>query len=75
MAQAGYTFTGIVITPDSGQSEDDFGVPSFGTNAANRSTMTVTDTVADLGNYSYTIEYTTPSNEAGSFDPKIHNEL
>jgi hypothetical protein len=69
MAQSGYTFTGVDI-PGGGS---DFGPPDITTNNAGRSVMTVTDSVQDLGDYSYTILYTTPSGERRSFDPTIRN--
>jgi hypothetical protein len=69
MAQSGYTFTGVQITGGG----SDFGTPVVTTNAAGRSVMTVTDNVRDLGDYSYTILYTTPGGERRSFDPTIRN--
>jgi hypothetical protein len=69
MAASGYVFTGVDITNGGG----DFGTPSIATNAAGRSVMTVTDSVTDDGDYTYTIHYTTPSGEKRSFDPTIRN--
>ena len=69
--QTGYTFTGVKIN-DVAAPTGDFGTPVISTNAAGKSVMTVPDTVADLGDYSYTLEYTGPSG-AGSFDPTIRN--
>jgi hypothetical protein len=34
----------------------------------------VSDTVADLGDYSYTLLYTDSAGNAGRFDPTIRNE-
>jgi hypothetical protein len=71
-AQGGYTFTGVKIgnTP---APTGDFGTPNISTNAAGRSVMSVSDTVADLGDYSYTLLYTDPSGDEGEFDPTIRN--
>lgn len=71
-AQSGYTFTGVLI----GQTRaptGDFGTPTISTNAAGRSVMNVSDTVADLGDYSYTLLYTDPQGREGRFDPTIRN--
>jgi len=65
----GYTFTGITL----GSNPGDFGNPVISTNAAGRSVMTVSDTVSDLGDYSYTLLYTTPQGGTGRHDPTIRN--
>jgi hypothetical protein len=70
-ATAGYTFTGIDITTGNA---NDFGTPSVGTNAAGKSVMSVTDSVADLGDYSYTLNYTDPAGNSNNFDPTIRNK-
>jgi hypothetical protein len=72
-ANAGYTFTGVLID-DVPAPTGDLGTPEFTTNAAGRSVMSVSDSVADLGNYSYTLQYTDPQGRAGTFDPQIKNE-
>ncbi|MGB5104241.1 MAG: hypothetical protein WBO04_13125 [Steroidobacteraceae bacterium] len=72
-ANDGYTFTGVQIDGVAAPTGD-FGTPVISTNAAGRSTMSVSDTVADLGNYSYTLLYTDPQGRAGMFDPQIKNE-
>lgn len=68
-AAAGYTFTGIDITNNPG----DFGAPVITTNPAGRSVMTVSDSVATLGDFKYTLRYTDPSGTARSYDPTIRN--
>jgi hypothetical protein len=35
--------------------------------------MNVSDSVADLGTYSYTLLYTTPQGGTGRYDPTIRN--
>lgn len=70
-ATAGYTFTGINFNPGQGT---DFGTPTFSTNAAGRSVMTVTDSVADLGDYAYGINYDEPAGNSKTFDPTIRNK-
>ena len=69
--KTGYTFTGIDITHGN---DTDFGTPAISTNTAQKSVMTVTDTVADLKTYSYTLCYTDPNGTAHGHDPQIHNE-
>lgn len=69
----GYTFTGVTVDGHAAPTGD-FGTPVIGTNAAGRSTMTVPDSVADLQDYSYTLEYTDPTGRAGAYDPTIRNE-
>ena len=71
-ANRGYTFTGVTIDGTRAPTGD-FGTPVIGTNAAGNSTMNVPDTVADLGNYSYTLEYTDPQGRPGQHDPTIRN--
>jgi hypothetical protein len=63
-ANAGYTFTGVQIDGVAAPTGD-FGTPAISTDAAGRSVMSVSDTVADLGNHSCTLLYT---------DPQIRNE-
>jgi len=46
----------------------------IGTNNAGRSTMSVSDTVADQGSYSYTLQYTDPQGNARRHDPTIRND-
>ena len=72
-ANDGYTFTGVLIGGVAAPTGD-FGTPAISSNAAGRSVMSVSDTVADLGNYSYTLQYTDPQGRTGSFDPQIKNE-
>ena len=68
---AGYTFTGVEIGGVAAPTGD-FGTPVIGTQGG-KSTMSVPDTVADLGDYSYTLLYTTPSGDTARFDPTIRN--
>ena len=69
MKTAGWEFTGIEITGDVGH---DFGEPGFN---ADHTIMTVTDTVADLGEFKYLVNYkNTATGEARSFDPGIKNK-
>lgn len=70
MTGTDYVFTGVDITAN----VNDFGTPSISTNQAGKSVMTVTDTVADLGDYSYTINYADANGNDYSHDPKIHNK-
>lgn len=72
-ANAGYTFTGVQIGGVAAPTGD-FGTPVISTNAAGRSVMSVSDTVADIGNYSYALQYTDPQGTAGAYDPQIKNE-
>lgn len=72
-ANAGYTFTGVTIDGVAAPTGD-FGTPVFSTNNAGRSVMTVTDSVADDGTYSYTLQYTDPQGRPGQYDPQIKNE-
>lgn len=69
-SQTGYTFDGININEGS---DSDFGTPTFSTNSAGKSVMRVTDSVSDLGDYSYGLSYTDPEGKAGTFDPTIRN--
>jgi hypothetical protein len=71
-ANAGYTFTGVLIdgTP---APTGDFGTPVIGSTASGRSTMSVSDSVADDDSYSYTLEYTDPQGRKGQYDPTIKN--
>ena len=71
-ANAGYTFTGVEINGTRAPTGD-FGTPVISTNNASRSVMSVSDTVADLGDYSYTLLYTDPQGREGRFDPTIRN--
>jgi hypothetical protein len=71
--QSGYTFTGVSIDGNAAP-WGDFGTPSITTNAAGKSVMSVTDSVADLGDYTYSVLYTSPNGTPGSFDPTIRNE-
>lgn len=72
-ANAGYTFTGVSIGGVPAPTGD-FGTPVIGTNNAGRSTMSVSDTVADQGSYSYTLQYTDPQGNARRHDPTIRND-
>ena len=69
----GYTFTGVSVDGHQAPWED-FGTPVISTNAAGRSVMTVPDSVADLGDYTYTLDYTDSNGNAGTYDPTIRNE-
>lgn len=68
----GYTFTGVQIDGNDAPTED-FGTPVIGTDPSGNSTMTVSDDFADYDDHTYTLLFTTPSGEAGSFDPTIKN--
>jgi hypothetical protein len=72
-ANAGYTFTGVSIDGVAAPTGD-FGTPTFSTSNAGRSVMNVTDSVADLDTYSYTLQYTDPQGRPGQYDPQIKNE-
>ena len=72
-ANPGYTFTGVLIGGLSAPTGD-FGTPVITTNAARRSVMNVSDTVADPGTYSYTLQYTDPQGRSGQYDPTIKNQ-
>lgn len=67
---SGYTFTGVGITDGT----NDFGPPIISENAAGKSVMEVTDSVADIADYTYIIQYTEPSGNSNSFDPTIKNK-
>ena len=71
--QTGYTFTGVSIDGHDAP-WGDFGTPQISTNAAGQSVMSVSDSVADLGDYSYTLLYTDSAGNPGRFDPTIRNE-
>lgn len=69
MVTAGYVFTGVDINAD--------GVPDFGiaTISNDGKTMTVTDTVADLGLYTYGVTWkNSQTGQTGFFDPGIKNK-
>jgi hypothetical protein len=69
MDTAGYKFTGIDINADGTQ---DFGAATL---SSDGSVMTVTDTVTDLGTFTYDVLYeNTATHEKGSFDPGIKNK-
>ena len=70
-ATPGYTLTGVNITTGSA---NDFGAPSFSTNTAGKSVMSVTDSVTNLGDYPYTLSYTDPDGNSNNFDPTIRNK-
>ena len=72
-ANTGYTFTGVLIGGVQAPTGD-FGTPVISTDAAGRSVMSVSDSVADLGDYSYTLQYVDPQGRAGAYDPQIKNE-
>lgn len=67
METEGYQFTGISVT---GNNTSDFSEPVITNNGT---VMVVTDTVEDLEEYSYTVEYKAADGTAGSFDPGIRN--
>ena len=69
----GYTFTGVSVAGHQAPTGD-FGTPVISTNPAGRSVMTVPDSVADFGNYKYTLDYTDPTGTARTYDPTIRNE-
>lgn len=71
-ANSGYTFTGVTINGVAAPTGD-FGTPQISTNNAGRSVMSVSDTVADLGDYSYTLVYVDDQGRPGRFDPQIRN--
>jgi hypothetical protein len=69
METAGYQFTGIDIDADGVQ---DFGAATISSDGA---VMTVTDTVTDLGTFTYKGLYeNSATHEPGSFDPGIKNK-
>jgi len=72
--KTGFTFTGVLIGTVAAPTGD-FGTPIIGSTPAGKSTMTVPDSVADIEEYSYTLEYTNPDGTRGQFDPKIKNKL
>lgn len=72
-ANPGFTFTGVLIDGVPAPTGD-FGTPAISTNAAGRSVMNVSDSVADLDTYSYTLQYTDPQGRTGTYDPTIKNE-
>jgi len=68
MKTPGWVFTGIEIANDTGH---DFGTPAFN---SDQTVMTVTDSVADLGDFTYCVNYkNAATGEAHSFDPGIKN--
>ena len=71
-ASDGYTFTGVTIGGVAAPTGD-FGTPSITTNAAGRSVMSISDSVADDDTYSYTLQYTDPQGRPGHYDPQIKN--
>jgi hypothetical protein len=71
-ATAGYTFTGVSIDGVAAPTGD-FGTPQISTNNAGRSVMSVSDSVADLDTYSYTLEYVDAQGRPGRYDPQIRN--
>ena len=69
MKTPAYEFTGIDIQ---GPDTQDFGAPTFN---ADNTVMTVTDTVADLDPFTYTIYWkNTQTGQTGKFDPGIKNK-
>lgn len=69
MKTPNYEFTGIDIE---GPHTQDFGAPTFN---ADHTVMTVTDTVADLDPFTYTISWkNTQTGQTGNFDPGIKNK-
>lgn len=71
MVGTDYVFTGVTWTGN----HSDFGGAVIDSNSAGRSTMTVTDSVADLGYYTYTILFRDAAGNQYEHDPQIHNEL
>ncbi len=71
-ANSGFTFTGVQINGVSAPTGD-FGTPSISTNNAGRSVMNVSDSVADLDTYSYTLQYVDAQGRSGQYDPTIRN--
>lgn len=71
-ASAGYTFTGVSINGVAAPTGD-FGTPSITTDNAGRSVLNLSDSVADLGDYSYTLQYTDSQGRPGQYDPTIRN--
>ncbi len=85
--QAGYTFTGVTITDDTGDPNGvkEWDAPTFSTTTIPNpatpaheditvSTMSVNDKFKDTNDHSYTITYTAPNGTPGSFDPGIKNK-
>ncbi len=69
MKTANYVFTGIEIN---GTDIQDFGEPAFN---ADKTVMTVTDTVADLESFTYDVHWKNiQTGQTGSFDPGIKNQ-
>lgn len=71
-----YTFTGVTIdsttyTPGSPGSGE-FNSLTISTNGS-KSVMEINDSITDYNNHKYTLNYTDPSGNAGSFDPTIRN--
>lgn len=71
-ANTGYTFTGLLIDGVAAPTGD-FGTPAIGADPAGRSTMSVSDSVATLRDFKYTLEYTDPQGNAQQYDPTIRN--
>lgn len=71
--KTGYTFTGVTIDGTAAPTGE-FGTPSIAPGPNGKSQMTVTDSVADYNEHTYTLEYTDPQGNAGRYDPKIKNE-
>ena len=68
MQTADYVFTGVDIDANG---EPDFGIATISNDGK---TMTVTDTVADLGIYTYSITWkNSQTGQTGMFDPGIKN--
>jgi hypothetical protein len=72
-ATDGYTFTGVTINGTAAPTGD-FGTPVISSTPAGRSKMSVPDTVADAGSYSYTLQFTDPQGNPGTHDPTIRND-
>jgi hypothetical protein len=70
---SGYTFTGVSINGVQAPTGD-FGTPQISANPAGRSVMSVSDSVADLDTYSYTLQYVDAQGRPGQYDPQIKNE-
>jgi hypothetical protein len=73
----GYTFTGVTIdgvtyTPASNGSGEFKDVEISSNNS--KSVMTITDTVSDTNDHSYSVVYTDPNGRPGTFDPTIKNQ-
>jgi hypothetical protein len=72
-ANSGYAFTGVTINGVQAPTGD-FGAPQISSNQSGRSVMSVSDSVADLDTYSYTLQYVDDQGRPGQYDPQIKNQ-